>query len=316
MCSVVIDKAGDRLSMGTVELCLSEGKRLSMTRLKTLALAALAMIASGSLAAAADGAGKPIDAGHHFQRAVTPVMENIVWLDDFMHVIMTVIVVFVTLLLFAVIFKFNRKANPEPAKWTHNTLIEVVWTAVPVIILIVIAIPSLKLLFLQLDVPEPDLTIKAVGNQWYWDYEYPDEGIEFSAAMIGQGVPELNDEVRAELKEYGYNEDEFLLATDERVVVPVNAVVHVLVTATDVIHAWAIPSFGSKIDAMPGRINETWFKATEIGTYFGQCSELCGKDHSYMPIVVEVVSQEDYDTWVLEQQANSGEGKTRVADAD
>ena len=288
-----------------------------MTRLKTLALAALAMIASGSIAAAADGAGKPIDAGHHLQRAVTPVAENIHWLDNFMHVIMVVIVLFVTVLLALVVLRYNRKSNPTPATWSHNTLIEVVWTAVPVIILIIIAIPSLKLLFLQLDVPEPDLTIKATGNQWYWDYEYPDEGIGFSATMIGTGAADLNDEVRAELKEYGYNDDEFLLATDERVVVPVNAVVHVLVTASDVIHAWTIPSFGSKIDAMPGRINDTWFKATEIGTYFGQCSELCGKDHSYMPIVVEVVSQEDYDTWVLEQQAkNDGEPKSRFANAE
>ena len=284
-----------------------------MTRLNTLSLAAIATMLGGGAQAAPEGAGKPIDSGHHLQTPVTPVAENIVWLDDFMHVIMVLIVLFVTALLAIVVFRFGREKNPEPARWTHNTLIEVVWTAVPVIILIVIAIPSLKLLFMQLDVPKPDVTIKATGSQWRWSYEYLDEDISVDGDMIGVGASELNDEVRAELKEAGYSDDEFLLATYERVVVPVDKVVHVLVTATDVIHAWTIPSFGSKIDAMPGRINETWFKATEIGTYFGQCSELCGKDHAYMPIVVEVVSQEDYDTWVLEKQAELGRGKTNVA---
>lgn len=287
-----------------------------MTRLRTLALSAFAMLAAGTAWATPEGAGKPITDGHHLQTPVTPVAENIVWLDNFLHVIMILIVLFVTALLAIVIFRFGRSKNPAPATWTHNTLLEVVWTAVPVIILIVIAIPSLKLLFMQLDVPKADLTIKATGSQWYWGYEYLDEDISFDAIMVGQGAAGLNDEVRAELKEYGYSDDEFLLATDERVVVPVNKVVHVLVTASDVIHAWTIPSFGSKIDAVPGRINETWFKATEVGTYFGQCSELCGKDHAFMPIVVEVVSQEDYDTWVLEQQAKSGRGKTSVAAAD
>lgn len=287
-----------------------------MIRLKTLALSACVTMASGAAWATPEGAGKPIPSGHHLQTPVTPVAENIVWLDNFLHAITFVIVLFVTALLLIAAFRFGRARNPTPAKWTHNTLLEVVWTAIPVIILIVIAIPSLKLLFMQLDVPKPDLTIKATGAQWYWSYEYLDEDISFDAIMIGQGAPGLNDEVRAELKEYGYSDDEYLLAADERVVVPVNKVVHVLTTATDVIHAWTIPSFGSKIDAVPGRINETWFKATEIGTYFGQCSELCGKDHAFMPIVVEVVSQEDYDTWVLEQQAKSGGGKTSVARAE
>ena len=285
-----------------------------MTRLNSIALAALAMLASGPALATPEGAGKPVDAGTGFQTPVTPVMENILWLDNFLHIIMAIIVIFVTALLLIVIFKFGRKKNPTPATWTHNTTLEVAWTAIPVLILVVIAVPSLRLLFQQLDVPPADLTIKVTGKQWAWEYEYPDEKISFEAYMIGGGKAEIDDEVRAELKEAGYNEDEFLLATDTRVVVPVNAVVHVLVTATDVIHAWTIPSFGSKIDAMPGRINETWFKATEIGTYFGQCSELCGKDHSYMPIVVEVVSVEDYDEWVLKQQAESGEAKTRVAE--
>jgi len=266
-------------------------------------LAGSALMSHG--AALAEGvAGKPVDAGHHFQRAVTPVMEDIVWLDDFLHLLIMLIVLFVMALMAIVIMKFNRKANPEASTVTHNTTLEVAWTLTPVLILIVIAIPSLKLLFLQLEVPEPDLTIKVTGNQWYWSYEYPDEEIEFDAFMLAKD----------ELEENGFAQDEYLLATDERVVVPVNANVHVLVTASDVIHAWTIPSFGSKIDAMPGRVNETWFRAEEVGVYFGQCSELCGKDHTYMPIVVEVMTQDDYDTWVLEMASNnSDEPKTKVA---
>jgi cytochrome c oxidase subunit II len=268
--------------------------------------AALAQEADGLLAS--DVAGKPVPGGLNFQRPVTPVMEDLVWLDTFMHAIMIAITVFVVVLIGIVVFRFNRKSNPKAATFTHHPLLEVAWTALPVLILIVIAIPSLKLLFFELNVPpEPDVTIKATGNQWYWTYEYPDEGIEFSSIML---QPD-------ELEEYGYEPEEYLLATDTRVVVPVNAVVHVLVTASDVIHAWTIPSFGSKIDAMPGRMNETWFQATEPGVYFGQCSELCGINHAYMPIVVQVVEQEDYDTWVLEQQALNGTApKTQVAAAE
>ena len=274
-----------------------------MKRLGALAVTAMIGLTSGTAALAEGVAGKPIDAGHHFQRAVTPVMEDIVWLDDFLHIIITLIVIFVTALMAYCIVKFSRKNNPNPATFTHNTTVEIIWTAAPVLILIIIAIPSVQLLFKQLDVPEADLTIKATGNKWYWSYEYPDEQIEFDAIMLE----------RDELADAGYQPDEYLLATDEKVVVPVNAVVHMLVTASDVIHAWTIPSFGSKIDAMPGRINETWFQATEVGTYFGQCSELCGQNHSYMPIVVEVVSQEDYDTWVLETASRDVEPATKVA---
>ncbi|MEM9062712.1 MAG: cytochrome c oxidase subunit II [Pseudomonadota bacterium] len=286
-----------------------------MKQLGALALAAMISSLTAAAALAEGVAGKPIDAGHHFQRAVTPVMEDIVWLDDFLHIVIFLIVIFVTALLAVCIFKYSRKANPEPATFTHNTTVEVIWTLAPVLILIVIAVPSVQLLFKQLDVPEPDVTIKATGNQWFWTYEYPDDNVEFDAIMIGAGEPGLTDAVKEELSEYGYNEDEYLLATDERVIVPVGAVVHMLVTASDVIHAWTIPSFGSKIDAMPGRINETWFQATETGVYFGQCSELCGKDHTYMPIVVEVVSQEDYDNWIVEMAARDDEPKTRLAAA-
>ncbi|HSF93770.1 MAG TPA: cytochrome c oxidase subunit II [Thermohalobaculum sp.] len=262
---------------------------------------------SGSLAMAEDVAGRPVDKGTGFQGAVTEVMRDIIWLDDFLLIIITAISLFVTALLGYVIVRFNKKANPKPATFTHNALIEVIWTAVPVVILVIIAIPSVRLLFLQLDVPEPDVTIKAVGNQWYWSYEYQDEGITFDSVML----------TKDELADNGYGPDDHLFATDTRVVVPVNAVVHVLATATDVIHAWTIPSFGSKIDAVPGRLNETWFKAEVEGTYFGQCSELCGKDHAYMPIVVDVVSQDKYDAWVKTQQAALGiEPPTKLAAAE
>jgi cytochrome c oxidase subunit 2 len=251
------------------------------------------MSLSGTLAMAEDVAGRPVDKGINFQRAVTEVARDIVWLDDFLLIIITAISVFVTILMGIVVVKFNRKANPKPATFTHNAILEVLWTAVPVLILVVIAIPSLRLLFLQLDVPEPDLTIKATGNQWYWSYEYPDAQISFDAVMLQKNELEAN----------GYTADDWLFATDTRVVVPVNAVVHMVVTGSDVIHAWAIPSFGSKVDAVPGRLNETWFRAEETGVFYGQCSELCGMNHTYMPIVVEVVSQPDYDAWVQTQQA-------------
>ena len=255
----------------------------------------LGMVAlGGGLAMAAEEvAGRPIDKGTGFQRAVTEVARDIQWMDNLLLIVIIPITLFVTLLMAYVFIRFNRKANPKPAAFTHNVVVEVVWTVVPVLILVVLAIPSWRLLFLQLDVPEADLTIKATGNQWYWSYEYMDAGIEFDAIMLQKD----------ELEENGYTAADWLFATDPRVVVPVNAAVHVLVTASDVIHAWAMPSFGSKIDAVPGRINETWFKAEETGVFYGQCSELCGKDHSYMPIVVEVVSQEAYDAWVQTQQA-------------
>ncbi|MDT8343621.1 MAG: cytochrome c oxidase subunit II [Thermohalobaculum sp.] len=285
---------------------------MQMARISAFAMSALMMVAAGLARAEESVAGKPVPDGMGFQRAVTPVARELHWLDDMLLVIITIIVLFVLGLLIAVLVKFNAKANPTPARFTHNAVLEVVWTAVPVVILIVIAIPSLRLLYQQLEVPQSDLTVKATGNQWFWSYEYPDQGITMDAFMIGGGNANLTDEVRAELAAAGYSDDEFLLATDTRLVVPVDKNVHVLVTGSDVIHSWAVPSFGVKIDAIPGRTNETWFRAEEVGTYFGQCSELCGKDHSYMPIVVEVVSQQDYDAWVAQQTA-ARDGATNVA---
>jgi len=285
---------------------------MQMARISTFAMSAL-IAATAGLAQAQDVlTGKPHPNGIALQAPVTPVAHDLVWLDNMLLVIITLISIFVLALLVIVVMKYNAKANPTPARFTHNAVLEVFWTAIPVIILFVIAVPSLKLLFKQLDVPEADLTIKATGNQWFWSYEYPDQGISLDAFMIGGGSANLTDEIRGELADAGYSEDEFLLATDTRVVVPVNANVHVLVTGSDVIHAWAVPSFGVKIDAIPGRTNETWFRAEQVGVFFGQCSELCGKDHSYMPIVVEVVSQEDYDAWVAQQTA-ARDGATKVA---
>jgi cytochrome c oxidase subunit 2 len=188
-------------------------------------------------------------------------------------------------LLLIVIVRFNARANPTPSRTTHNTPIEIVWTIVPVIILALIAVPSFRLLFVQLDVPTPDLTVKATGKQWYWSYSYPDNGnFEFDSLMVADkdlkaGQPRL-------------------LSVDNEMVVPVNKVVHVLVTGADVIHSFTVPSFGIRIDAVPGRINDTWFKATSEGMFYGQCSELCGKDHSFMPVAVRVVNDSDFTAWL------------------
>jgi cytochrome c oxidase subunit II len=223
-----------------------------------------------------------------FMQAATPIMEDLVAFHDLLMIIITAITIFVTVILLYIFVKFNAKANPVASKTTHNTLLEIVWTTVPVLILVVIAIPSFRLLYAQDVIPEADVTIKAIGNQWYWSYEYPDhEEIMFDAIMLEEG-------------DEGYNDHPRLLGADERVVVPVNKVIRVQVTATDVIHAWTIPAFGSKIDAVPGKLNETWFKATKEGLYYGQCSELCGIRHGFMPIMVEVVSQAEYEAWLVE----------------
>jgi cytochrome c oxidase subunit 2 len=209
-------------------------------------------------------------------------------MDTLLLVIITVIVLFVTGLLGYAVWKFDARRNPTPARFTHNATIEVVWTAVPVMILVAIAFPSLNLLYKQMEIPEAEVTIKATGNQWFWSYEYPDEGIAFDSFMLGKEA----------LAEYGYAEDEYLLATDNAVVVPVGKTVVVNVTAADVIHSWTVPAFAVKQDGVPGRIAQLWFSAEKEGVFFGQCSELCGKDHAYMPITVKVVSEAAYADWV------------------
>jgi cytochrome c oxidase subunit II len=232
--------------------------------------------------------GAPSQDGIGYQPAVTSLAHDIHWLSGMIHGIMVVIVLFVMALIAIVIVRFNSRSNPTPARFTHNTKIEVAWTVVPILILIVIGSFSLPILFKQLEIPEPDLTIKTTGHQWYWNYEYPDNEFSFDSYMLQ----------RDQLAEFGYADNLFLLATDTAMVVPVNAVVKMQVTGADVIHSWTIPSFGVKMDGIPGRLNETWFRAEQEGIYFGQCSELCGKDHSYMPITVKVVSEADYQAWL------------------
>jgi len=221
-----------------------------------------------------------------FIEPATPIMSETVAFHDFLMWIISAITIFVTLVMIYIFVKFNAKSNPVASKTTHNTFLEIVWTAVPVLILVVIAIPSFRLLYNQDVIPEADVTIKAIGNQWYWSYEYLDhEEIMFDSIMLDDSEAAAAGHPR-------------LLGTDTRVVVPVNKVVRVQVTANDVIHSWTIPAFGSKVDAVPGKLNETWFKATKEGLYHGQCSELCGIRHGFMPIMVEVVSEAEYAEWL------------------
>ena len=262
-------------------------------------LAALAAF-SALPAAAQEGLeiiGKPETGGYGFQPAVTELMHDIVWLDSMVLVIITAITLFVTALLAFSIVRYNRRANPTPAKFTHNSPLEVAWTIIPIVILVFIGAFSLPVLFKQQEIPEGEINIKVTGYQWYWGYEYTDHEFGFESFLIGEGKV-LNDEVVAELEAAGYTRDEFLLATDTAVVVPVNKVVVMTVTGADVIHSWTIPAFGVKQDAVPGRLAQLWFKAEKEGVYFGQCSELCGKDHAYMPITVKVVSEEAYEEWL------------------
>ena len=262
-------------------------------------------------AMAQEAIGKPSDAGLNFQPATTELARDIQSLDSMINYIIFAIVIFVALLLVYCIIRFNRKSNPTPGTFTHNTPLEVAWTLGPILVLVVIGAFSLPVLFKQQEIPEGDLYIKVTGHQWYWTYEYPEQGIEFDSYMLGHpatiteadetnGVQAFvnSDAMRAKLIEAGYNDHESLLATDTRVIVPIDTVIVMGVTADDVIHSWTIPSFGVKQDAVPGRLAQLWFKAEKEGVFFGQCSELCGKDHAYMPITVEVVSQEAFDAWV------------------
>ncbi|KPD13097.1 cytochrome c oxidase subunit II [Phaeobacter sp. 11ANDIMAR09] len=232
--------------------------------------------------------GKPTNGGLNFQPAATELAEGVQKLDWMILVIITAVCIFVAGLLLYAIVRFNRRANPNPAAFTHHTPIEIAWTLIPILILVFIGSFSLPELFRQQEIPEGDITIKVTGYQWYWGYEYVDHEFGFESFMLP----------REELAENGFAEDEYLLATDTAVVVPVGKTVVMQVTAADVIHSWAMPSFGVKQDGVPGRLAELWFKAEKEGVYFGQCSELCGKDHSYMPITVKVVSQEAYDAWL------------------
>ena len=269
----------------------------SFQGLRTRAAGALAGAAAafwGAAAMAADNIGQPTNGAIDLQPGVTPLRDDAIWFHNIILLpIITVITLFVLGLLIWVIVRYNKRANPTPAKWSHNTAVEVVWTLAPVLILVFIAIFSFKLLFAYNDMPKPDLTIKATGYQWYWGYEYPDQ-------KIAEFVSNILPEDQAKAKDVPYK-----LAVTEPLVVPVNKVVRVQVTGADVIHAFAVPSFGIITDAVPGRVNETWIKAEKTGVYYGQCRELCGIDHAFMPIEVHVVSQADFETWVASKTGSA-----------
>jgi len=251
-------------------------------------VAALVLAVAASAGAAHAAVPEPWQLG--LQEAVTPVKAQVVSFHDLLLIIITAITLFVLALLVFVAVRFRASANPTPSRTSHNTLIEVVWTVVPVIILVIIAIPSFRLLYFMEKAEDPQMTVKAIGHQWYWEYEYPDhEGVVFSSYMIP------DEDIRPGMHR--------LLEVDNRVVVPVDTTVRLLTTAGDVLHAFAVPAFGVKKDAIPGRINETWFRAEREGVYYGQCSEICGTGHGFMPIAVEVVSREAYDAWIARATA-------------
>jgi len=250
------------------------------------------------------GEGQPTPWQMNLQPAATPVAESIHSFHTMLLWIISIITVFVLILLIILVVRFNEKANPTPSKTTHNTMLEVVWTVVPVLILVIISIPSFRLLKYQVVVPKSDLTIKLTGKQWFWTVEYAKDsgGMTFDAIMMS------DEDIAKALKNGGKKEDyPRLLAVDNEIVVPVNKVVRVQVTSADVIHAFAVQSFGVKIDAVPGRLNETWFQATREGVYYGQCQELCGKDHAFMPLAIRVVAHDKYDAWLKNNQKKTAQ---------
>lgn len=274
-----------------------------MRRLSSLLAAPAALLAVPAFAQEGlEIIGAPKDGGIGFQPAATELARDLQWLDGLILVIITAITLFVCALLVIIMVRYNRRSNPNSASFTHNSPLEVAWTIVPIVILVFIGAFSLPVLFKQQEIPEGEINIKVTGYQWYWGYEYTDHEFAFDSYMIGSpatgGENKLTPEVIEQLQEAGYSESEFLLATDTAVVVPVNKVVVMNVTGADVIHSWTIPAFGVKQDAVPGRLAQLWFKAEQEGVYFGQCSELCGQAHAYMPITVKVVSEEAYEEWL------------------
>jgi cytochrome c oxidase subunit 2 len=272
----------------------SLGRSLSTALARRVSLALATLVSALVMLVGPAAAAQPEPWGMRFQEAATQVMSHIQWFETFTLIIITAIVLLVLGLLIYVCWRFSEKRNPTPSKTTHHFMLEVAWTVVPIIILVVIAIPSFRLLFEEATIPPSDLTIKVTGYQWYWGYEYPDNG-EFDFLQIM-----LSDAERLEMMEQtGGTEADYprLLAVDNAVVVPVDATVRLQITAADVLHAFAMPAFGVKMDAVPGRLNETWFRAEREGMYYGQCSELCGTDHAFMPIAVQVVSADQFDAW-------------------
>jgi cytochrome c oxidase subunit 2 len=246
--------------------------------------------------------GVPVQGGMGFLPAATELARDLQWLEGLIMVIITAITILITVLLGIVILRYNARRNPRPATFTHHSRLEVTWTVVPILILVFIGAFSLPILFKQVQIPVADVTIKATGKQWFWTYEYPDHEFEFDSFMIGSpatgGSNRLTPEVEAQLIEAGFTREHFLLATDTAMVVPVNRTIVVQVTAADVIHSWTVPSFGVKQDGVPGRLAQLWFRAEKEGIFFGQCSELCGDGHAFMPITVKVVSDEAYLAWL------------------
>ncbi|WP_208642320.1 cytochrome c oxidase subunit II [Methylobacterium terrae] len=275
---------------------------------RAAALAATGILGSAIVATGANaaGVGQPVPWQMDLQKPVTEVATEIYNFHHLLNWIMLVVVLFVLALLIAVIVKFNETKNPTPSRTTHNTMLEVAWTIVPVLILVAIAIPSFRVLRTQLSDPKADLMVKVIGHAWYWSYEYPEAvgGFKFDANLL-----EGEDQVKSGQPK--------LLATDNEVVVPVNKIVKIQVTAADVMHSWAMPSFGFKIDAIPGRLNQFWFKAEREGVYHGQCSELCGQRHAYMPITVKVVSEQAFQAWTAEAKTKFArtDGGPKFADA-
>ena len=262
--------------------------------------------------------GQPINGKMGFQPASTSTAQSLQWLDGMLNYIIFSIVIFVTGLLIYVMIRYNARANPKPATFTHNSPLEIAWTIVPILILVFIGAFSLPVLFEEQEIPVGDVTIKATGNQWYWGYEYVDEDVAFDSYMIGSpalgGNNMLTPEVEAQLVAAGYSRDQWLLATDTAVVVPVGKVIVVQVTGADVIHSWKIPAFGVMQDGVPGRVAALWFRADKEGIYFGQCSELCGQMHAYMPITVKVVSEPAYAAWLA--KAKTGDFLLSDAETD
>ena len=274
-------------------------------RLNTIATslwASAGLILAGASASAQDVnqeleiVGAPVPGLTSFQPAATELARDVQWLDYWLLVLITIITLFVTGLMIWIAIRFNHKSNPTPRTFTHNSPLEVAWTIIPIVILVFVGAFSLPILFKQQEIPEADITIKVTGYQWYWGYEYVDDGVAFDSFMLA----------RDELEEFGYSQNEYRLATDTSVVVPIGATIVMQLTGADVIHSWTIPAFGVKQDAVPGRLSQLWFAAEREGIYFGQCSELCGKDHAYMTITVKVVSQETYDAWLIEAKEING----------
>ena len=286
---------------------------MRMTNFVTKLAAAAGLILSGAAASAQavnqklEIIGQPTPDAMGFQPASTELARDLQWLDGLILFIITGILIFVCALLVWVIVRYNRRSNPNPATFTHNSPLEIAWTIIPIAILVFIGSFSLPVLFKQQEIPQGDVTIKVTGYQWYWGYEYVDEGIAFDSYMIGADANNmLTPEVSAQLAEAGYTDQQFLLATDTAVVVPVGKTIVMQVTGADVIHSWTIPAFGVKQDAVPGRLAQLWFAAEKEGIYFGQCSELCGIAHAYMPITVKVVSEEAYAEWLEAAKAENG----------